>query len=198
MTIIRSGQHANHTHSRPSAIGPGTVRVCPASAMDFSLTRFRFRTVLIAFFTQPITANIGFRYGYIFAASNIAGAVFVWFFLYESSGLSLEAVDAMYRDKNVKPWTSKNYVPEGYSSRYQRDDTSDDQLTSKPAFCATKEFTDTVLQWLALPTSRTRTDCCKKNTQKHHNIPRTLKHDKPFHRDIPSSNRILGSRSNHV
>lgn len=41
-----------------------------------------------------------------------------FFFLYESSGLTLEAVDVMYRDPNVKPWQSGSYVPPGYSSRY--------------------------------------------------------------------------------
>lgn len=50
--------------------------------------------------------------------SNLLGAVVVWFFLYESSGLSLEAVDTMYRDESVKPWQSTSYIPPGYASRY--------------------------------------------------------------------------------
>jgi len=37
--------------------------------------------------------------------------VVVYFFLLEAQGKSLEEVDNMYR-LHVKPWKSKNYVPE--------------------------------------------------------------------------------------
>jgi SP family sugar:H+ symporter-like MFS transporter len=45
---------------------------------------------LIAFFTPFITGDIGYSYGYVFAGCNIFSAIIVYFFLYESSGLSLE------------------------------------------------------------------------------------------------------------
>jgi hypothetical protein len=48
---------------------------------------------LLAFFTPFITGDIGYAYGFVFAGCNLAGAVIVYFFLYESSGLSLESVD---------------------------------------------------------------------------------------------------------
>ncbi|KAK4704623.1 hypothetical protein P7C70_g1581, partial [Phenoliferia sp. Uapishka_3] len=51
---------------------------------------------LIGFFTSFITGDIHYRYGFIFAACNLFGAAVVYFFVYESSGLSLEAVDQMY------------------------------------------------------------------------------------------------------
>ena len=51
---------------------------------------------LLAFFTPFITNAIHFRYGFIFAACNLAGAVIVYFFLYESSDLSLERVDMVH------------------------------------------------------------------------------------------------------
>ena len=38
---------------------------------------------LIAFFTPFITRAIKFRYGFVFAACNLTGAVIVYFFLYE-------------------------------------------------------------------------------------------------------------------
>lgn len=38
----------------------------------------------------------------MFASCNLLGVVVVYFFLYESSGLSLEAVDTMYSDPAVK------------------------------------------------------------------------------------------------
>ncbi|KAI0086841.1 general substrate transporter [Irpex rosettiformis] len=72
---------------------------------------------LLAFFTPFITKAIKYKYGFVFAGCNFAGVVIVYFFLYESSELSLENVDAMYNDPNCKPWTSSRWVPEGFSSR---------------------------------------------------------------------------------
>lgn len=48
---------------------------------------------LLAFFTPFIVGDIAYAYGFVFAGCNLFGAVFVYFFLYESSGLSLENVD---------------------------------------------------------------------------------------------------------
>ncbi|PPQ99376.1 hypothetical protein CVT24_009206 [Panaeolus cyanescens] len=73
---------------------------------------------LLAFFTPFIVKAINFRYGFVFAACNLAGAIIVYFFLYESSDLTLESVDDMYNDPNCKPWTSRRWVPPGYESRY--------------------------------------------------------------------------------
>jgi len=72
---------------------------------------------LLAFFTPFISDAIQYRYGYVFAACNLAGAVVVWFFLYESSDLSLENVDLMYNDPSCKPWTSTRWAPPGFASR---------------------------------------------------------------------------------
>ncbi|KAI0324563.1 general substrate transporter [Cubamyces sp. BRFM 1775] len=72
---------------------------------------------LLAFFTPFITRAIDYRYGFVFAACNLAGAVIVYFFLYESSDLSLESVDMMYCDPTCKPWTSRTWAPAGFSSR---------------------------------------------------------------------------------
>ncbi|KAI6015215.1 general substrate transporter [Pisolithus orientalis] len=72
---------------------------------------------LIAFFTPFIGSAIGFKYGYVFASCNLLGAVVVYFFLYESSDLTLEEVNMMYTDPTCKPWTSRQWAPSGYSSR---------------------------------------------------------------------------------
>ncbi|GAA5942650.1 hypothetical protein JCM3775_003667 [Rhodotorula graminis] len=77
---------------------------------------------LIGFFTPFITRDINYSYGYVFAGCNIAGAIIVYFFLYESSGLSLENVDIMYNDPSVKPWTSRSWVPPGADSRHDYQD----------------------------------------------------------------------------
>lgn len=42
---------------------------------------------LLAFFTPFITRAIEFRYGFVFAACNLAGSVVVYLFLYESGGV---------------------------------------------------------------------------------------------------------------
>ncbi|BGP02777.1 hypothetical protein JCM10021v2_006497 [Rhodotorula toruloides] len=73
---------------------------------------------LIAFFTPFITGSIGFSYGFVFAGANLFNALFAYFFLYESAGLSLENVDRMYNDPNIKPWNSHKWVPPGAESRH--------------------------------------------------------------------------------
>ncbi|KAH8980151.1 general substrate transporter [Lactarius hatsudake] len=72
---------------------------------------------LIAFFTPFITSDIHYKYGFIFASCNLFASVFVFLFLYESSNLSLEAVDQMYNDPNCKPWNSSTWAPPGYDNR---------------------------------------------------------------------------------
>ncbi|KAI0074897.1 general substrate transporter [Panus rudis PR-1116 ss-1] len=87
---------------------------------------------LLAFFTPFITKAIAYRYGFVFAACNLAGAVIVYFFLYESSDLSLESVDMMYCDPNCKPWTSRTWAPEGFSSRAELVEQSKAAEAGKP------------------------------------------------------------------
>ncbi|KAI5778536.1 general substrate transporter [Geopyxis carbonaria] len=72
---------------------------------------------LLTFFTPFITNDIQYRYGYVFAGCNALAVFIVYFFYYESSGLTLEQVDLMYNDPSVKPWTSSRWVPPGATSR---------------------------------------------------------------------------------
>ncbi|KAI1788235.1 general substrate transporter [Ganoderma leucocontextum] len=72
---------------------------------------------LLAFFTPFIVKAIEYRYGFVFAACNLTGAVIVYLFLYDSSDLSLEEVDAMYCDPNCTSWNSRVWAPEGFASR---------------------------------------------------------------------------------
>lgn len=64
---------------------------------------------LIAFFTPFIVSNIGFKYGYVFAACNFAAIFIVYFFVCETQGRTLEEIDNMYIAK-VKPWKSSKWV----------------------------------------------------------------------------------------
>jgi hypothetical protein len=64
-----------------------------------------------AFFTPFITREIQYGYGFVFAGCNLAAALFTYFFLYESSGISLEMIDAMYSEPGLKPWQSSKWAP---------------------------------------------------------------------------------------
>ena len=64
---------------------------------------------LLAFFTPFITDAIDFRYGYVFAGTNILGGLIVYFFVIEGQGRTLEEIDTMYL-MGVKPWDSAKWV----------------------------------------------------------------------------------------
>lgn len=77
---------------------------------------------MIGFLTPLADAGISYAYGFVFFGTNLAAALLVWFFLYESRTLSLENVDLMYGQDYLKPWTSSKWTPPGYITRKQRDD----------------------------------------------------------------------------
>lgn len=64
---------------------------------------------LLAFFTPFITGAIDFRYGYVFAGTNVLGGLIVYFFVIEGQGRTLEEIDTMYL-LGVKPWESAKWV----------------------------------------------------------------------------------------
>jgi len=67
----------------------------------------------IGFATPFITSDIGFAYGYLFAACNLIAVAVVFFFLPETSGKSLEEIDTIFLMR-VKPWkSSKWHLEEG-------------------------------------------------------------------------------------
>ncbi|QUC19984.1 uncharacterized protein UV8b_04225 [Ustilaginoidea virens] len=76
---------------------------------------------LIGFLTPVATKGISYTYGFVFFGTNLAAALIVWFFLYESRTLSLENIDLMYGQEGLKAWTSSRWVPPGYITRQQRD-----------------------------------------------------------------------------
>lgn len=65
---------------------------------------------LVSFLTPFITTAIGFKYGYVFTACLGAAIVFVYFFIPETKGLSLEDVDELYAS-GVSARKSPSWVP---------------------------------------------------------------------------------------
>ncbi|KAF8849309.1 hypothetical protein BDZ45DRAFT_708864 [Acephala macrosclerotiorum] len=67
-----------------------------AVGMGLATSANWFWNFMLAFFTPFITNDIDYAYGYVFAGCNLAAFFVVFFFLVESSGKTLEEVDAMY------------------------------------------------------------------------------------------------------
>lgn len=68
---------------------------------------------LIAFFTPFITSAIHFYYGFVFAGCLLFSLFYVYFFVAETKGLSLEEVDELYAC-DVQAWRSSSWKPVGY------------------------------------------------------------------------------------
>lgn len=80
-----------------------------AKAMALSTASNWLWNFLLAFFTPFITGAIDFRYGYVFAGTNVLGGLIVYFFVIEGQGRTLEEIDTMYL-LGVKPWESSKWV----------------------------------------------------------------------------------------
>ncbi|CCK68871.1 sugar porter family MFS transporter KNAG_0B04370 [Huiozyma naganishii CBS 8797] len=65
---------------------------------------------LISFFTPFITQAINFSYGYVFMGCMVFAYFYVFFFVSETKGLTLEEVEVMYSE-GVLPWKSSAWVP---------------------------------------------------------------------------------------
>lgn len=65
---------------------------------------------LISFFTPFITSAIHFYYGFVFTGCLLFSFFYVYFFVSETKGLSLEEVDVLYASGTL-PWKSAGWVP---------------------------------------------------------------------------------------
>ncbi|CAG57736.1 HXT4 [Nakaseomyces glabratus] len=65
---------------------------------------------LISFFTPFITDAINFNYGYVFMGCLCFSYFYVFFFVPETKGLTLEEVNTMW-EEGVLPWKASQWVP---------------------------------------------------------------------------------------
>mmetsp|Transcript_4184 Transcript_4184/g.4102 ORF Transcript_4184/g.4102 Transcript_4184/m.4102 type:complete len:555 (-) Transcript_4184:8565-10229(-) len=65
---------------------------------------------LISFFTPFITSAIHFYYGFVFTGCLLFSFFYVYFFVAETKGLTLEEVDELYA-QGIAPWKSSSWVP---------------------------------------------------------------------------------------
>ncbi|EPY50048.1 hexose transporter Ght5 [Schizosaccharomyces cryophilus OY26] len=73
---------------------------------------------LISFFTPFITNTIGFKYGYVFAACNLCGAIVIFAFAHETKGLTLEEINLLYISGR-KPWMPRPKSLDNYSGPHK-------------------------------------------------------------------------------
>lgn len=81
-----------------------------AKGMSVSVAANWIWNFLISFFTPFITGSINFYYGYVFMGCLVFSWFFVFFYVPETKGLTLEEVNDMWLE-GVLPWKSENWVP---------------------------------------------------------------------------------------
>jgi SP family sugar:H+ symporter-like MFS transporter len=109
-----------------------------AFGMSLATTSNWGMNFLLAFFTPFITAKIGFKFGYVFAACNFFSAVVVYLFVMETKGRSLEQIDTMYI-AHVPPRKSGKWEPE-----YLDDETTGERVSADDSKLSNGEHVENV------------------------------------------------------
>ncbi|SMN20407.1 similar to Saccharomyces cerevisiae YHR092C HXT4 High-affinity glucose transporter of the major facilitator superfamily [Maudiozyma saulgeensis] len=81
-----------------------------AKGMSLSVAANWMWNFLLGFFTPFITNSINFYYGYVFMGCLVFAWFYVFFFVPETKGLSLEEVNTMWIE-GALPWKSAQWVP---------------------------------------------------------------------------------------
>ncbi|RPA85508.1 general substrate transporter [Ascobolus immersus RN42] len=72
-------------------------------------------------------ANLGAKVFFVWGSCCAVCFIFVWFFVYETKGHSLEAIDEMFEESNLKAWNSSKFV----SRRVGQDEIEHVDVTEK-------------------------------------------------------------------
>ena len=81
-----------------------------AKGMSLAIAANWMWNFLLGFFTPFITGAINFYYGYVFMGCLCFSWLYVFFFIPETKGLSLEEVNTMWVEGTL-PWKSAQWVP---------------------------------------------------------------------------------------
>ncbi|KAM0487109.1 hypothetical protein ACHAPX_000377 [Trichoderma viride] len=109
---------------------------------------------MIGLLTPEAAKSIDLRFGFVLASANLIAGALVYFFLYESTLLSLESVDIMYSIHGLYPWESRGWVPPGYVTRRERDEEHFRRMSISAATnisSVTQEMVDMVNDVVAKP-----------------------------------------------
>lgn len=66
---------------------------------------------LLSYFSPPISAKIGAKYGFVFFGANFLSAAFIYLFVPEMAGLSLEEINGLFQN-NIPAYKSFTYNKE--------------------------------------------------------------------------------------
>lgn len=68
----------------------------------------------------------------MFSGANLLNMIVAMFFVYETQDLTLEGIDEMYGSPDVSAWTSRSYIPQGYTSRSANKTAADADVVGVP------------------------------------------------------------------
>lgn len=90
--------------SRPLLVGDILLR------LSFFIPQWMWN-FLLSYFSPPISAKIGAKYGFVFFGANFLAAIFVYFFVPEMAGLSLEEINGLFQN-GIPAYKSFSYNKE--------------------------------------------------------------------------------------
>lgn len=85
-----------------------------AKCISLSVSSNWIWNFLVGYFSPTITDKIGTKYGFVFGSCCAMGVLFIFFFIPETRGLSLESMDEMWADlwtTGLKPWQTLHWQP---------------------------------------------------------------------------------------
>lgn len=108
-----------------------------AKCISLSVSSNWIWNFLVGYFSPTITDKIGTKYGFVFGSCCALGVLFIYFFVPETRGLSLENMDELWGDlwtTGLKPWQTLNWQPNITYAEKRRTERSfsDDRSKAQP------------------------------------------------------------------
>ncbi|CCG84964.1 protein of unknown function [Taphrina deformans PYCC 5710] len=104
-----------------------------AKCISLSVSSNWIWNFLVGYFSPTITDKIGTKYGFVFGSCCAIGILFIFFFIPETRGLSLESMDELWDNlwtTGLKPWQTHNWQPSiSYADKQRHERSySDDRI----------------------------------------------------------------------